>query len=110
MLTRKKIIKLIQDNFNEIKNYGVKRIGVFGSFTRSDQKPKSDIDILVEFYPSKKNFDNYMDLKFFLEKILGRKVDLVIKGTLKPRLKSYILREVVYAWSSPLPRRHFGSN
>ncbi len=80
-----------------IKSYGVRKIGLFGSFSRSLQSNKSDVDILVEFYPNKKNFDNYMELKFFLEKLLQRKVDLVIKEALKPRLKPLILNEVLYA-------------
>jgi len=90
-------MKSIQDNLDEVKGYGIRRIGVFGSFVRSSQNEKSDIDVLVEFYPSKKSFDNYMELKFFLEKLLHRKVDLVIKDAIKPRIKPYILNEVLYA-------------
>lgn len=98
MLNKEEVIKAIQANMDQIRGYGVKRIGLFGSFAHSLQSSKSDIDILVEFYPSKKSFDNYMELKFFLEEILGRKVDLVIKEALKPRIKSHILGEVSYAW------------
>lgn len=97
MLNKKIIMKSIQDNLGEIKSYGIRRIGVFGSFIRSSQNEKSDIDVLVEFYPGKKNFDNYMELKFFLEKLLHRKVDLIIKDAVKPRIKPYILEEVLYA-------------
>jgi hypothetical protein len=97
MLNKKIIMKSIQDNLDEVKGYGIRRIGVFGSFVRSSQNEKSDIDVLVEFYPGKKSFDNYMELKFFLEKLLHRKVDLVIKDAIKPRIKPYILNEVLYA-------------
>jgi uncharacterized protein len=97
MLNKKIIMRSIQDNLDEIKRYGIRRIGVFGSFVRSSQSEKSDIDVLVEFYPGKKSFDNYMELKFFLEKLLHRKVDLVIKDAIKPRIRSYILDEVLYA-------------
>jgi hypothetical protein len=90
-------MKSIQDNLDEVKRYGIRRIGVFGSFVRSSQNEKSDIDVLVEFYPDKKSFDNYMELKFFLEKLLHRKVDLVIKDAIKPRIRPYILNEVLYA-------------
>ena len=76
---------------------GVKRIGVFGSFIKSTQNANSDIDILVEFKKGSKTFDNYMELKFFLQKLLGRKVDLVLKNALKPRLKLQIIKEVKYA-------------
>jgi len=97
MLNKKIIMKSIQDNLDEVKRYGIRRIGVFGSFVRSSQNEKSDIDVLVEFYPDKKSFDNYMELKFFLEKLLHRKVDLVIKDAIKPRIRPYILNEVLYA-------------
>lgn len=97
MLNKRVIIRAIHNNLNEIKRYGIKRIGIFGSFVSSSQNRKSDIDILVEFYPGKKSFDNYMELKFFLERLLGREVDLVIKEAIKPRIKQYILEEVLYA-------------
>jgi len=76
--------------------YGVKRIGFFGSFVKGEQKENSDIDVLVEFEKEAKTFDNYMNLKFFLEEIFGRKVDLVIFDALKPDIKDQILKEVKY--------------
>lgn len=79
------------------EKYGAKRIGFFGSFVRSEQKETSDIDVLVEFEKGAKTFDNYMNLKFFLEEIFGRKVDLVIVDALKPDIKDRILKEVKYA-------------
>ncbi len=97
MMNKKHIIGTIKENIIQIKTYGVKRIGVFGSFVRSTQNRKSDIDVLIEFKEGKKTFDSYMDLKFFLEKLFNRKVDLVIKDALKPRIKPYILKEVTYA-------------
>ncbi len=97
MFRRKKIVEVIHKNNEEIRNYGVKRIGVFGSFVRAAQNSKSDIDILVEFNRGEKAFDNYMELKFYLEKLFHRRVDLVIREALKPRIKQQILKEVVYA-------------
>ena len=87
----------MHENQEEIEKYGVKRIGLFGSFINNKQKANSDIDILVEFEKGKKTFDNYMDLKFFLEGIFKRDVDLVVKESLKVNLKSNILRSVKYA-------------
>lgn len=78
------------------KEFGVKEIGIFGSYIRSQQTETSDIDILVEFKEGYKTFDNYMNLKFYLEELLNLKIDLLIKSTLKPRLKPYILKEVIY--------------
>lgn len=91
------ILTSLRQHADELKTYGVKKLGLFGSFTRSEQKAKSDIDILVEFKRDSKTFDNYMDLKFFLEKLFHRKVDLVIKDALKTRIKSRVLSEVKYA-------------
>ena len=75
--------------------FGVRKIGLFGSHARGEGSRGSDIDILVEF--EEPTFDRYMDLKFFLEELFGVEVDLVLVDTLKPRLKPYILKEVVYA-------------
>ncbi len=97
MLTKVQILKIIHTHSSEIKQYGVKQLGLFGSFVKQTQKKKSDVDILVEFQKGKKTFDNYMDLKFFLESLLHRKIDLVLKKTIKPRLKTSILKEVEYA-------------
>ena len=79
------------------KQFGVAKIGIFGSFVRGEERPESDVDVLVTFRKGEKTFDNYMKCKFYLEDLFERKVDLVMKGTIKKRLKPYILREVVYA-------------
>ena len=97
MLTKKRILQIIQENSNVLKSYGVKSIGVFGSFGNSSANNKSDVDILVDFEKGKKLFDNYMELKFFLEGLLHRRVDLVIKGALKPEIKPYVIKNVHYA-------------
>ncbi len=77
------------------ERFTVIRIGVFGSFARGDEGPQSDVDIIVEL--AEPTFDHYMDLKFRLEEVLQRPVDLVLAETVKPRLKPIIEREVVYA-------------
>ncbi len=81
----------------DLKAYKVRKVGLFGSFVHSRQTTKSDIDILVEFDRGGKSFDNYMDLKFYLEKLFHRKVDLVIKDALKTKIKGKVLSEVKYA-------------
>jgi predicted nucleotidyltransferase len=78
------------------KIFHVNKIGVFGSFVRNKQTKKSDIDILVEFEKGHKDFFNYMRLKYYLETVLGVKVDLVIKEAVKPGLKERIFNEVIY--------------
>ncbi|VVB91541.1 Nucleotidyltransferase domain protein [uncultured archaeon] len=100
MLTYKAILTKLEENKYIIKKYGVRRLGLFGSYIRNEQKPTSDIDILVEFEKGKTTFDNYMDLKFFLEDLFKCKVDLVMYNAIKPDLKPYILGSVKYAASA----------
>jgi predicted nucleotidyltransferase len=97
MLTSDEILEKIHGNMDEIRKFGVKKIGLFGSYVKDEQKIGSDIDILVEFEKDQKTFDHYMDLKFFLEELFELKVDLVISEALKPDLKTYILDSVKYA-------------
>ena len=77
------------------KRFGVKSLAVFGSVARGEAGPESDVDILVEF-EGRATFDRYMGLKFFLEDLLGRRVDLVTRKALKPRLRPYVEREAIY--------------
>ena len=76
------------------KNSGVKRIGIFGSFARGEERESSDLDVLVVFEEGQKNFDNYKDLKFYLEDLFGREVDLVTERALKLQLKDIIIRKL----------------
>jgi len=97
MFGKKAILIKIQENAKKITKFGVKRIALFGSVAKGVHRKDSDIDILVVFEEGKATFDNYMDLKFFLEGLFRRKIDLVIEDSLKPRLKPYILKEAIYA-------------
>jgi len=96
MKTGEDILRDLKSHEDRIHNFGVKRIGLFGSYAYGSPSKTSDIDILIEFEDGKKTFDNYMDLKAFLEQILGAKVDLVIKNAIKDRLRSHILKGVRY--------------
>ena len=96
-MSKNDLIKAIQGNTDTVKAYGVKSVGIFGSFASSRQTAKSDVDVLVEFEKEDKTFDNYMEFKLFLEKLFSRRVDLVIKDTLKARIKDRVLSETAYA-------------
>ena len=90
------IIDLLSSHAKEIKTgFCVKRIGLFGSVARGDQKEASDIDILVEF--DKPTFRNFMDLSFYLEELFGRKVDLVTVKGLHPRIRPYVEKDVIWS-------------
>jgi predicted nucleotidyltransferase len=87
------IVQTLKREFATLRSrFGVKSLGLFGSIARGEASPGSDVDILVDF--DAPSFDHYMDLKFYLEERLGRRVDLVLKGSLKPALRERILREV----------------
>ena len=92
---RDEILKILEQNRNVIRGYGVRRLGLFGSCARGECNEVSDLDFVVEF--EKKSFDAYMDLKLFLEELFGCQVDLVISDTIKPRLRSLILGEAIHA-------------
>jgi hypothetical protein len=93
-----KAMEFIRLHEDEIRaGFHVKRIGVFGSCACAEERAESDVDVLVEFEKGHVTFDNYMDLKFFLEDNFERKVDLVTADAIKPRLRDVILGEVTYA-------------
>jgi predicted nucleotidyltransferase len=75
--------------------FGVLELSVFGSVSRGEAGPDSDVDILVRF-EGPARFLPFMDLKIFLELQLGRRVDLVTGNALHPRIGPRILREAVH--------------
>ncbi len=78
------------------KKYGVTEIGVFGSYVRGEQRPDSDVDILIELTDSPRiSLMGLVNLENYLSDLLDVKVETAIKKNLKPRLKPYILQEVV---------------
>lgn len=77
------------------ERFSVKKIGIFGSYSRGEQTKKSDIDILVEFIEEPSLFE-FMDLEDYLKKLLRTKIDLVMKDSLKPYIGKHILEEVIY--------------
>lgn len=97
MKTLSEIENILRNHLIDIKQrFKVKQLAVFGSYIKNKQKNRSDIDILVEFEEGYKTFDNYMDLKFYLKKILKTKVDLVLKNAVREEFKSQILKEAFY--------------
>jgi predicted nucleotidyltransferase len=76
---KEELLAIIESHQKEIGNFGVRRYGLFGSFVREQ------------------HFDNFMNLAFFLEDLLGRKVDLVTAESLSPYIGPHILKEVEYA-------------
>ena len=92
-LNSKKILWELKKKKKDIRKYGVKKIGLFGSFAKNKQNKKSDIDFLIEF--KNVNSENFFALLFLLEKTFNRKVDLVDIKNLRPELK-YVKKEAKY--------------
>ena len=91
------VLAIVKKNNTFLKErFGVKKIGVFGSMVRGDAKNKSDVDIPVDFKSTKKSFDNFMELSFFLEDLFGKKVDLITTSGLDKYVRPYVEREVVW--------------
>ena len=96
MKTFEKLKDILAEHKQELRiRFKVEEIGIFGSYVRKEQKKRSDLDVLVSF---SETIDLFMfgQLENYLSDILDVKVDLVMKDSLKPRLKDRILNEAVY--------------
>ncbi len=87
--------RILRAHLPELREqYAVTSLGVFGSYVRGEQKTRSDLDLLVEFERAPSLF-KYIELEDHLSALVGIKVDLVMKKTLKPHIGRAILAEVV---------------
>ncbi len=92
-MNRNQILGMLAERQAEIATrYGVRRLALFGSAARDEMSQASDIDVLVEF-AGPATFRGYMDLKFFLEDLLGRPVDLVTDKALRDEIRPYVEKE-----------------
>jgi predicted nucleotidyltransferase len=92
-LTREQAIQRLRSVEPEIRRLGVRRLALFGSVVRNQATAASDVDVLVEFDPAKKNLDTFMGLAFLLDEALGRRADVVTTEALSPYIGPHILRE-----------------
>ena len=88
------LLKQLNNHNMEIKAFGFKSLGLFGSFVRGNANIDSDVDLLVDFIPGQKNFDNFIGLSFYLEELLGRKVELLTPQSLPKYIGPHILKQV----------------
>jgi predicted nucleotidyltransferase len=99
-LTSEVVIEILKKNKEVLKKYGVKKIGLFGSFVRREQKGDSDLDFLVEFELNMfgENFKGlyraFVDLANYLESLFSRKVELITNHSISPYIKPYIEKEI----------------
>jgi len=87
---------IIRKKRKDLKRYGVKKIGIFGSCARGEDIAGSDIDVIVEFEEGKKSYNNFIELYFFLKDLLGKEIDLLTPEGISPYIKPHILKEVVF--------------
>jgi len=95
-LSKNIILKKLSEHQAELLGYGVLQIGLFGSYARDEANDDSDIDLLVDIAKEKKTFRNFMALCYYLEELLGKKVELVTKQSLSPYIGPHILKTVAY--------------
>lgn len=94
-MQRDELLALLSSRHEEIaRRFGVRSLALFGSFARDEARPDSDVDLVVEFEPPA-TWEGYNGLLDYLEELLGRSVDLVSRSKLKPRLRSYVEREMI---------------
>jgi predicted nucleotidyltransferase len=90
------VLNILKSHEKEVKRkFGVRKIGIFGSYARGEEKETSDVDVLVEF--EEPTFRNFMGLVFFLEDLFDREVDLVTIKGLSPYIRPHVEREVVWS-------------
>lgn len=92
------IISILREQKEILKRkYKIKEIGIFGSYVRGEQKKKSDVDILIEFEEDAEiSLLDFIEIELYLSKLIGKRVDLVEKSTLKPFIGKNILKEIIY--------------
>jgi predicted nucleotidyltransferase len=96
MKTRQEIFEILSQHFAQMRSeYGVQKLGVFGSVVNDEQTEISDVDILVEFSRAI-GMVKFMQLENNLQKLLGAKVDLVTRNALKKHIGKQILQEVEF--------------
>lgn len=92
------LLETLSKHRDEILSFGVKELGLFGSFVKDEVHKESDVDFLVEFEKEKKTYDNFMDLSFYLEELLGRTVEIVTPQSLNKYIGPYILKETEHVF------------
>jgi len=97
MMTKIQILEILKKNRSEFDTYGVRKIGLFGSYSRDEQTAESDIDIYVEFEPNQQTYDNLMGLYDLLERLVpDKKIEVVTKNGMSPYIGPAVLDDVEY--------------
>jgi len=95
--SRDDLVKVLKSKRSVYKRYGVKSLALFGSAARDRLNKRSDVDVLVQF--DQPTWANYIGLKFYLEDLLGRQVDLVTPKGLKSAARPSVEKDLLYVIS-----------
>ena len=93
-MIKEKVLTLLQEHLNEIRAFHIEKLFIFGSVARDQDTSKSDIDILIKF-DGPASYDRYMDLKFYLEDLLDRKVDLVTEEAVRSEIRHFVEQDLI---------------
>lgn len=93
-MIKEKVLRLLREHLEEIRGFNIQKISIFGSVARNQESPQSDIDILIKF-DGPPSYDLYMDLKFFLEDLLGRKVDLITEDGIRTEIREFVEKDLI---------------
>jgi predicted nucleotidyltransferase len=97
MTSKENILSTLRAHKTVLSKLGVSAIGLFGSYSRDEQSPKSDIDLLIDFEPAKENFDNFMSVCGIVEQLFeNEKIEVVTKRGLSKYIAPHILNSIVY--------------
>ena len=97
MTTKDNILSTLKTYKAELAEFGIAKVGLFGSYLRNEQTIKSDIDLLIDFEPGKETFDNYMAAYDIFERLFkNQKVEVVTQNGLSKYIGPKILKDVIY--------------
>ena len=98
--SKAEVLSKLRDNMEELRKFGMRRMGLFGSYVRDEQNEGSDIDLVVEFKEGEATLDNFLGLVEYLERLLGRRVDLITAEGIRhiriAQVREEIERSVIY--------------
>lgn len=94
--SKQQILRIINENKQAFRDLGAKRIGLFGSVVRGDQTAGSDVDLVVEFIPGRKNYRNLLGTADLAESLVGRNVEIVTPESVSPFIAPRIQKEAEY--------------
>jgi predicted nucleotidyltransferase len=96
MLNKSLIINSLKENQDKLKSFGIKQLGLFGSYARNQENENSDIDLLIVFEKGKKNINNLLGLHTYLESLFGKKTELITEDSISDFFKKSISNEIEY--------------